>query len=186
MRQKGIGVIGAIIAMVIAGLIVYGIIYYGPDILREIRSTGGGGGGGPPNVDFGELSKTYTSGYISQYLWNNYANKEIRIPNAAPYETGGGNSFLKSVDIGQYYFCATASSGWAFPTQGGVYLTDPENLIESALQTYVIPTFNIFGIVTMQEFDFGPWNWRNALNGISSDIENVIVIQVVRIEVIPR
>jgi len=39
-----VGLVGAIIAMVIAGLIVYGIVYFGPDILQRIREGTAGGG----------------------------------------------------------------------------------------------------------------------------------------------
>lgn len=41
MRQRGIGWMGAIAAMVIAGMIVYGIIYWGPDILRGLQEGSG-------------------------------------------------------------------------------------------------------------------------------------------------
>lgn len=37
MRQRGMGAVKAIVAMVIAGLIVSGIIFYGPDIWRKIQ-----------------------------------------------------------------------------------------------------------------------------------------------------
>jgi len=42
--RRGFGVVGAIFAMVIAGLIVYTIVNYGPSIWHGIQSSGGGGG----------------------------------------------------------------------------------------------------------------------------------------------
>jgi hypothetical protein len=41
MDKRGFGIIGAILAMVVAGLIVYGIIYYGPSILHGIQGGSG-------------------------------------------------------------------------------------------------------------------------------------------------
>lgn len=38
MDKRGVGMVGAIVTMVIAGLIVSGIIYYGPSILSGIQS----------------------------------------------------------------------------------------------------------------------------------------------------
>ena len=40
-ERRGFGVVRAIFAMVIAGLIVYALIYYGPSIWRRITSGGG-------------------------------------------------------------------------------------------------------------------------------------------------
>jgi len=40
MDKRGFGIVGAIIAMVIAGLIVYGIIYYGPSAWQAIQGRG--------------------------------------------------------------------------------------------------------------------------------------------------
>jgi hypothetical protein len=45
MDKRGFGAIGAIVVMVIAGLIVYGIIYYGPNIWQGIRGGVAGVGG---------------------------------------------------------------------------------------------------------------------------------------------
>jgi len=42
MDKRGFGAIGAIVAMVVAGLIVYGIIYYGPGIWGRISGAGSG------------------------------------------------------------------------------------------------------------------------------------------------
>jgi hypothetical protein len=41
MDRRGFGVIGAIASMVIAGLIVYALITYGPSIVDRLRSSGG-------------------------------------------------------------------------------------------------------------------------------------------------
>lgn len=48
MRQRGVGWVGMIAAMVIAGLIISGIIYYGPGIWKSIQSTFQGTPGGLP------------------------------------------------------------------------------------------------------------------------------------------
>jgi hypothetical protein len=63
MDKHGFGAIGAIICMVIAGLIVYGIIYYGPSILHG--NQGGSGGSGT-----GTFSPSYVRTHASLYLEN--------------------------------------------------------------------------------------------------------------------
>ena len=45
--RRGFGIIGAIFAMVIAGLAVYAIVNYGPGIWREIQKGAPGGGNAP-------------------------------------------------------------------------------------------------------------------------------------------
>jgi len=59
-HQRGMGTIRIIIAMVIAGLIVYGVIYYGPDIWRRIQ--GGSGALSPTEV------RTHASLYLGKEI----------------------------------------------------------------------------------------------------------------------
>jgi hypothetical protein len=42
--RRGFGIIGAIFAMVIAGLVVYAIVYYGPSVWHGIQQGAPGGG----------------------------------------------------------------------------------------------------------------------------------------------
>lgn len=47
MNQRGIGWVGAIVAMVVAGLVVYGIIYWGPGVWRGVQEGAAGIGTTP-------------------------------------------------------------------------------------------------------------------------------------------
>ena len=68
MDKRGFGIIGAILAMVVAGLIVYGIIYYGPGIWGRIS---GAGSGTTSIQDISEHPERYigTEVTVEGYVW---------------------------------------------------------------------------------------------------------------------
>jgi len=79
MDRRGFGIIGAIIAMVIAGLVVYAIVYYGPSVWHGIHQ-GAPSGGSVLSADEVKqhpekyLGETVTvEGWYVPALWSNLA-----------------------------------------------------------------------------------------------------------------
>jgi len=91
MRQQGMGAVGAIAAMVIAGLIIWGIIYFGPSIWHEIQS----GIPGSPETGFTSINLIVSSP-------ESYDNKQVTVIglfNQERYGLTEGNSVLSSLFV---------------------------------------------------------------------------------------
>ena len=100
LRQRGMGAIGAIIAMVIAGLIVYGIIYYGPEILKRIGRNSGRTSiselvNNPTQYDGEKVvveGGLTTFGLIRWLVWEGDDYLEIILDMNTSYELGWGET----------------------------------------------------------------------------------------------
>jgi hypothetical protein len=79
LRQRGTGAKSAIVGMVIAGLIVYSIFYFGPKIWEGIQEGASDVWPTEPEVDMFELAMNYEEDYIPVYLSNNYMGQKIRL-----------------------------------------------------------------------------------------------------------
>lgn len=172
--KKGLGWVGTILIFIVGSLIL--VLVLNPEV-REWFEGLGPGSGGPPDINLSELAETYNTSYISQYLWNNYANEEIKLSDAhlcAGF--GTGNCFFSAYIEGVDY-CFTATTGLGYCDESAVYLIDPENVVEEAKQVYASPKFTIIGTVTKKEINFG--------YSYSPDYENAVVIQAIDIEVHP-
>jgi len=94
------GAIGAIIAMVIAGLIVYGIIYYGPEILKRIGRNSGRTSiselvNNPTQYDGEKVvveGGLTTFGLIRWLVWEGDDYLEIILDMNTSYELGWGET----------------------------------------------------------------------------------------------
>ena len=166
MCQRGMGAVGAIIAMVIAGLIVYGIIYYGPDIWRRIQE-GTSGGGSVPEVDMVELMLNYESDYIPVYLTNNYMGQEVKLTNLAGYISGW--------TVGGYH---VISFGYSENTE--LYHRLQLYLYGEELENRnVLGISTIIGVVTALDIEY--YNWFTEETDI---IENCVAIHVLEAQAI--
>ena len=124
MRHRWVGLVGVITAMVIAGLIVYGII---------IR--------GPPEVDMIDLEKTYQADYIPEYLANNYMGKEIKLKTVALTSS--------NVNSGAKYEGRPPLSvilDW----KDKLYIYD-DGLVEDVIGKYAALYWDLTGVVTIRE-----------------------------------
>lgn len=187
MKNQGIGLGEALIVFVVGGLIL--VLLVNPQITEDISDffeNPSGELGGPPKIYFGKLRDTYEKEYISQYLWNNYKNQKIKIPNVktifgffneekinnireAPYYTTG-------VD---YYFVSTYTTySIGVDLEDAVFLIDNENVISKARKEYAKYTtscsFTVTGIVTQKEI---------CLSTQCLEHENVVAIKATNIEV---
>lgn len=139
---------------------------------------------GPPEVDFGEIKKTYEEGYIPQYLWNNYGNQKIKISDVGRLSSlrSSGNIISPFVSTApksknfDYYFKSTMPD-----THPGepVYLIDNKNVISKAEEKYNSPIFTVIGIVKKKKIDV-------AWGDYQTNYENLVVIQATEIKVHPR
>lgn len=180
MKNRGIGLGKTLVVFIVGCLFL--ILLVNPQITEDISQfmeNPGGITGGPPEVNFGELSETYEEDYISQYIWNNYENKKIKISNVSIASFGGGNkihpvnkSTFEEID---YIFISTGSVGALNPNKDGVYLIDNKNAIGKAEEKYASCEFTIVGKLTKKEVDFG--------DPYKHDYENVVVVEASEINV---
>jgi hypothetical protein len=155
------GVIGAIIAMVIAGIIIYGIIYYGPSILQGIQGSSGGTGGGggqtsniPPNPTIGDIV-THPDLYDNQTL-----------------------------EITGYFVKQTVVDNWGHVVVSNGYLVDPHTYanVYDTPKLFVFCEPYCFPLGEYQEYRVTgrifkmPNNWANSVfSYVYTPYENMVI-----------
>lgn len=182
MKDRGIGLGKALIVFVVGGLIL--VLLVNPQITEDISDffeNPSGELGGPPKIYFGELDDTYEEEYISQYLWNNYKNQKIKIPNvkvALLSLAEKRNNITEAPYTGvDYYFEKTKSA--LSSVENAVFLIDNENVISKAQEEYakyIEPcSFTITGRVTqikeIHEVGFPTIEYENVVAVKATNIE---------------
>lgn len=166
----------AIIIFIVGSLLLVFVVNpnFGKEIFGKLKDIEGWSGG-PKDVSLSKLAETYRTDYISQYLWKNYSNENIKLSNVdfgLSYLNERRDSIMnaRSVDGVDYYFCSTNP---LVHREKAVYLIDSKNVINEAKRKYSAPKFTIIGVVQKKSLDFGGFwshNYENAVVIVATDI----------------